>query len=155
MSPTRSVWKIGRWTYIGIVGVGCLACQPDWTELPVGGSDNGVDTSVSSVDSGEPFSTDDYGECDATQVDALTSYQQLIQQSGGEPVIVEQLYCVDSLDSAMACMACDSICEADIASLFSDEHRYDGWGYDLTIQCGPMWIDEQCCFVAQPLAWSE
>ena len=82
--------NLGRWTVVWTLGVSWVACQPDWTELPVGGQERGTDTSVNGMDSGAAASTNHYGECSPTQVDALATYDQLIKQTGGEPVIVEQ-----------------------------------------------------------------
>jgi hypothetical protein len=135
------------------------ACQPDWTDK--GGGDEGSASAGDEggegggTDSGGGGNTDDYGLCDPTEVDALPSYGDLVEQSGGEPVTIEQVYCVDHFQSAEDCMACDQDCEGEISGAFSEEHSYSGWGYDLGIDCGPMWLDGECCFVARPMSWDE
>ncbi len=104
-------------------------------------------------DTGDTGPVDNYGECDATVVDAAAPYEE---NEAGYPISgSEVVYCQDDVEDMEVCMACDDACFQEVASAWSAEHVYEASGFEMWRNCGPMWLDGACCHLVNLAEWVE
>lgn len=92
-----------------------------------------------------------YGECEQEQIDQLPTF--VAPAEGAFPQVGEYLFCANRPDNEEECLACDTKCFEVTSDSFKDKYSGDVSGYLLYTECGPMWLEDQCCWHVQVDTW--